>query len=180
MIAIKHITDNRIAVVSPYNTWFISLAKRSAGRWSASDGAWVFPAETIETVRATLRKVYGEDDTPAPRVRLRVKYDGGIDEGGVGTVVVGGRQVARAFHRDSGARLGEDIVVISGGFGSGGSRKNWRVTVNENTVFDVLRLPEPIARRLVDRHPDQFAIVADDGSAIGEDSPDNVVQLRGA
>jgi hypothetical protein len=76
---------------------------------------------------------------------------------------VAGREVARAFGRDSGAKLGPDVVVRAGGFHSGGSRKNWRITVKDGTSFDLLRLPVAMAHRMEDARPDLCRIVPADG-----------------
>lgn len=180
MIEVKPTGDNRVAISSPYNADFVSGAKRLGGKWSSP--YWIFPAEVLTDVRRLLVEVYGEDDrAQAKRVRLRVLVEALIDEGGQGDVVVGGRQLARAYGRDSGAKLGEDIVVLKGGFSSGGSRKNWCITFKVGTVVDILRLPEPKALALVAKFPNHCTIVADDGSTIEEAGTDsNVVQLRGS
>jgi len=186
-IKIVSLTDNRIAVVTPYNADFVRKARLQAGRWGSyrddkgnGSPAWIFPVEQIEAVRQLLRDVYGEDDQDqdsGKKVRLRVQYDRSIDTGGRGDVVVAGRQVARAFGRDSGAKIGEDIVVIKGGFGSGGSIKNWAIHVKTDTVFDLLRIPEPMARRMVAEAGEFCSIVSDDGST-AKQMEDNVIKLR--
>lgn len=162
-IRIAQHADRRIAVTSPYNAEWTRQAKDLAGRWSPDARAWVFPSEQLEAVRALLRAVYGQDDRPTATVRLRVTFLDAMDSGGRGEVVVAGRQIARAFGRDSGARLGEDVVVLAGGFGSGGSIKNWRITWRDGTVFDLLRLPEAMAHAMEDRYPEHCRIVPSDG-----------------
>lgn len=181
-------TASGIAVISPYSTTFVAGARRLAGRWGAvteKDGttnkAWIFPAEVKADVKALLRDTYGEDgETEVPTVRLRVEYHGTVeDAGGSSEVVIGGREVARIFGRDSGARLGANVVLRMGGVGSGGSRKNPRIEVRPETVFDLLRMPRPMADRLVAAHPDCCRIVADDGAELrATDAPDNVIPLR--
>ena len=156
--------EGRFSVQSPYNGAFVRGARALAGQWDADARHWVFPAECIEDVRALLRRVYGEDGAAEiERVRVRVHYTDDLDAGDNGTVVVGGRVIARAFGRDSGAKLGEDIVLRQGGFSSGGSRKNWRIVVRDNTVFDILRLPAPMAHTLEEAYPDNCRIVPADG-----------------
>lgn len=53
-----------------------------------------------------------------------------------------GRPLCRAFGRDSGARIDNDIALISGYATSGGSNKNWATILNEDSV---LRLQVPSA-----------------------------------
>jgi hypothetical protein len=189
-IQIKPTSDHRILVYTPFNKQFVDAARRAGGRWSAQDRAWLFAEELTETVRGLLRHIFGEDDTKAEvaRVRLRCTFEGGEagnrrywpDRGGNLEVVLAGREVARAFHRDSGARLGPDVVLIQGRFNSGGSRANPRITVSDNTVVDLLRVPETMARRMVADHPEHFRIVASDGSEIlAQPEGGNVVPFRG-
>lgn len=154
---------SRIAVYTPYNADFVKQARNAGGKWNNS--AWVFPAEQSEAVRAILRDVYGEDDAPVPTVRLRVlDFNSSVDTGGNKEVVIAGRQIARIFDRDSGARLGPDIVVLKGEFNSGGSRNPPCISAKSDTVFDILRCPEPKARALATSHAKFFRIVADDGT----------------
>jgi hypothetical protein len=165
-ITIKTLDGGRVAVQSPYHAEFVCRSRAMAGKWDASRRAWIFPVEVLEQVRTLLRDTYGRDNQPTDTVRLRVNWDAlpaEGDMGGVDSIVVGGREIARAFGRDSGARIGEDIVVVSGGFGSGGSRKNWRLTCRNNTVFDILRLPVAMAHRLEEHYPEACRIVPPDG-----------------
>lgn len=52
-------------------------------------------------------------------------------------VVFMGVKVAVAFGRDSGARVGYNARMISGGIDSGGSRANWYCIVKEGSVFEL-------------------------------------------
>jgi len=46
-------------------------------------------------------------------------------------------KVAVAFDRDSGAKVGYDVRMISGDIDSGGSRANWYCSVLEGSVFEL-------------------------------------------
>ncbi|MDP2060663.1 MAG: hypothetical protein Q8J97_13055, partial [Flavobacteriaceae bacterium] len=59
-----------------------------------------------------------------------------------GAVSLFGRTIAKAFSRDSGARLGDDVVFISGTYKSGGSVKNWNTDVR-NATFEIHKFPIP-------------------------------------
>jgi hypothetical protein len=52
-------------------------------------------------------------------------------------VVFMGEKVAVAFDRDSGARVGYGVRMISGEIDSGGSRKNWYCVVKAGSVFEL-------------------------------------------
>lgn len=52
-------------------------------------------------------------------------------------VVFMGVKVAVAFNRDSGAKVGYDVRMISGDISSGGSRANWHCRVDQNSVFEL-------------------------------------------
>lgn len=190
---IEPVADNRIAVYSPYTPQFVSAARATGGQWDASIKAWIFPAEATKRVRELLRQIYGTDDqTSAKAVRLRITVPDiytperrmwqGMDESNKPlSIFIGGREIAWAYHRDSGAKIGADIIVLSGGFTSGGSRKNPCCSVKDGTVFDILRLAEPKALELVAEFPEICQIVTDDGDDVSTPvDTDNVVQLRGA
>ena len=46
-------------------------------------------------------------------------------------------KIAVAFGRDSGAKIGYNVKMISGDIDSGGSRINWYCVVRENSVFEL-------------------------------------------
>jgi len=52
-------------------------------------------------------------------------------------VVFMGTKIAVAFDRDSGAKIGYSVRMLSGNIGSGGSRKNWYCYVAEGSVFEL-------------------------------------------
>lgn len=189
-IKITPAKDNRIIVDTPYNAAFVERAKMAGGVWNSANRAWIFPAEQTAAVRSILMDVYGEDDRAADVARVRLRCVCWVqelpygeqawpNEGGALDISLAGRQVARAFGRDSGARPGADVVVVAGGFSSGGSRNNPRLTVKDGTVVDLLRTPETIARRLIASHPHHFRVVADDGAELSPAvDADNVVPFK--
>jgi hypothetical protein len=158
-------TDTQITVTGPYNSEFIAKARRLAGKWHAP--SWVFDIRDENAVRAACLKCYGTDGhtTDLVDVRVTIPHDGRGVGGARGPIELFGRTLARAFGRDSGAKLGDGVVVEAGGFGSGGSMKNWTTTVKDDTVV-VLR---DVSRALVDAHDNDDFIVA----IIGGAAPDN-------
>jgi hypothetical protein len=115
------------------------------GRWSKP--SWVFDVRDEVRVRELCKEVYGTDGTSSDLVTLKVtvsESDSTYDL----SYYVAGRQVARAFDRDGGARLGEDVVVLEGGFYSTGSRKNPALGVKEGTVIEVRDVPRAAVEKL--------------------------------
>lgn len=142
-----------VRVLSPYLQAFVADAKRIGGRWQAP--AWVFDIRDEPRVRELLLKHYGTDGAPAagPTVTLRIVFEPGyyVDQD---AFRVAGRVVAKATGRDSGATLGDGVVLLDGGFNSGGSVKNWLTKVGAHGATVLLRdVPEVWVARLADDLP---------------------------
>jgi hypothetical protein len=139
-------TETAVRVVSPYNANFVASAKSIGGKWSSD--AWVFDIRDEHRVRELCRDIYGDDGLAADLVTLKIEWvkDGFADKG---PITVAGRPIARAFGRDSGAKLAEGIVNLAGEFGSGGSMKNWGTTVDAGTIVLVRDFPRAKAEELV-------------------------------
>jgi len=133
------VNEKHIQVVSPYNPDFPGKARALGGKWKSP--AWVFDIRDEERVRDLCRDVYGEDGRmPVDTVTIRCTATRRRAEG-TGGIFLGGRQLAYATGRDSGARLGGGVIVLEGAFNSGGSVKNWVTQCAEGTVFEVRDLP---------------------------------------
>jgi len=136
-----------LSVHSPYNTEFVAGARKLAGKWDGGSKAWAFDARNEAAIRALLIETYGTDGSViADTVSLRVTYDSNcyISAGGF---ELAGRRIATAFGRDSGARLGEGVVLEYGTFRSGGSVKNWRT---ETGVHGAIVLVHDIPRSAIE------------------------------
>jgi hypothetical protein len=142
------VNGTTVAVKSPYNSEFVTTAKRYGGKWK--NGQWVFDARDEERVRALCQEVYGTDGLSTGLCTIRAKYSGDWhDYADRGPIEIAGRTIARAWGRDSGAKLGEGVVVLEGGFSSGGSMKNWTTRVIGETVVLVRDFPRATAERLI-------------------------------
>lgn len=140
----------QMSVVAPYNCKFVAQAKNWGGRWNPP--AWVFRPQEESRVRALCVDLYGEDGHGAvDTVTLRIEWtqSGSISQE---PIMANGRTIARATGRDSGARMGESIILLSGGFSSGGSVKNWTTTVDAGTVVLVRDFPRACAENLVSKN----------------------------
>lgn len=140
MCRIKAESENgKLFVVSPYEPALPKAAKELGGKWNGA--AWVFDARLAEDVASLYRSVYGEwpgDVQDYVTIRATALIDTYEDKGGI---FLFGRCLARAYGRDSGARLGEGVILREGRFASGGSMKNWTTKVLAGTVVEVMDVP---------------------------------------
>lgn len=133
--------DGKARIYAPYNATFVSRVKLLGGRWIAADRCWSVSEDALEDVRAAMRDIYGRDDHPVSDtadVILRFERD---VEGDKTAVTILGRTVARAFGRDSGAKVGEGVLFLEGEPKSAGSVKNWLTVVPSGCVVKLLRVP---------------------------------------
>jgi hypothetical protein len=78
-----------------------------------------------DRVKAVCRDIYGEDGTPTQIVDVQVSIPAGDDRDK--HLYRAGRLIARSFDRDSGAKMGGGVILLSGDISSGGSRKSYPV-----------------------------------------------------
>ncbi|UKE46243.1 MULTISPECIES: hypothetical protein [Xanthomonas translucens group] len=137
-----------VYVRSPYNSDFVEEAKQDfSGKFIG--GEWVFDIHNEQRVRKALMESYGSDGITTDTCTVRVTLDGG-DDTDCGPITVCGRSIARARGRDSGATLSPGVVIVEGGFTSGGSVRNWTTKVkNGHAVVLIRDFPGVMARRLV-------------------------------
>jgi hypothetical protein len=134
---------SQISVTSPYHPAFVRWAKTRNGRYDKSLNVWRFDARDEADVRKKLVAIYGTDgSTEVDLVDIRITLRGDDDYSRcLDSVYVAGRSVVRAYDRDSGAKLGEGCVLISGRISSGGSRANWTTVVGKGTVLELRDVP---------------------------------------
>lgn len=135
--------DDRAYLETPYNANFVAAVKQIGGAsWDRSRRAWSIPAEAIDQAREIMRRVYGEDDRPStePSVSVKLTFDDRICEWHA-PVTIMGKTIASAWGRDSGARVGDDVVFVEGRPESGGSVKNWYSVVPEGCVVVLHNVP---------------------------------------
>ncbi|MER5973310.1 hypothetical protein ABT112_26890 [Streptomyces sp. NPDC002055] len=138
----------KTTVRSPYDPNWPSSARALGGRWSG--GVWVFDSRDEERVRELAREVYGTDGTPdaggTVTVRISVEDVRGERGGRPATLFRHGRQIATRFGRDEKPRLGDGVVLISGGFqSSAGSHNYLELGPLDDTVVEVRDVPRSVA-----------------------------------
>lgn len=113
------------------NLEFNTAVKALGAKFNGS--TWIAPELAQDEFNA-LNAKYNEDIVA---VELTVSDDNRDRNAWLGTahaVAIGGYVLATAYGRDSGAKLSPGIAVISGGFSSGGSAKNYRCCINGDSV----------------------------------------------
>ena len=134
MATVRTVNINRnesagtVTVQAPYHEGFVGKARNMGGKWQSP--FWVFDIRNEDLVRQACINCYGTDGQGViDTVTLKVSLDSGYYRL-KSAITLCGRTIARAFDRDSGARLGDGIVLLTGGFFSSGSMKNWATEVS--------------------------------------------------
>jgi len=153
-------TDSQIIVVSDYNKKLPEAAKEIGGRWNASSRAWVFDSRVYAEVKSVYESIYGYFDEPPNMVTLIcVAKDNYCQFNSLCGFSLHGRPIASASGRDSGAKTSTGIIVLEGGFDSGGSVKNWKTEVRGGTKIKVLDVPLTLAKEIKDNPPEWIKTV---------------------
>lgn len=135
-------------VETPFRDSTVSKLKSLGGKWSAP--CWVLPAMVRSEVEKYIEKVYGStNNTEDPLVQVDVVFPEGCKDYS-GSLTVGPLTIARAFGRDSGAKLSPGWAQINGGVHSGGSVKNWYATTGKGSSFRAM-IPLSLAKVLQDK-----------------------------
>ena len=137
------VKEGKAYVETPYNKEFVSKIKQIGGaRWNSASRCWMVPEAEIDTVRTYMKEVYGETDLPdeGERITIDVTFDEDVYEWDR-EIVLFGRQLCRAFGRDSGAKVSDGVTLIEGEIGSGGSRNNYNVWAHAGAKFRIRNLP---------------------------------------
>lgn len=132
-VELVHLTEKGLVkVITPYNGHFVAKCRNLRG--SFKDGAWFFDDSIIDIIKEAMIEIYGVDGTkPVEFCTLKVSNFKGSAH--TDAVMLFGRTIAKAFGRDSNAKLGDDIIFVDGSYSSGGSVKNWYTEVNNATFL---------------------------------------------
>lgn len=150
--------ENKICVESPYNPLLPERAKNLGGKWDRSRKVWVYDIENESYVREMYKEMYGEWPGEAVElVDVRVKLNDDILVNR-DSIYFAGRLVARAHGRDSGARLGDGVIVTEKSFTSGGSMKNWCTVGRAGTIFKMREVPRTKVQEEIDKNNGVFEI----------------------
>jgi len=114
-----------------FNSHLVDACRKLGGKWDKGESAWIFSA-IIEDKIEELDILYNSEHI-AVEITAKEKISWCNE-----TVDFLGYTIARAYGRDTGAKLGDDVNQISGKIGSGGSMKNWTTYVTEGSTFRLM------------------------------------------
>ena len=166
-ISLKTI-GNTIQVKTQFNPKFANAASKIGGKFDYSAKAWNFDDRNIDLVKSTLLDIFGTDGCNQSVVDVEITVKQKII-GEQAPIYLGGRIIAQARGRDSGAKIGEGVVFIEKSPSSGGSVKNWLTKVDEGSIFKILDLYEGALKFLDNDESIEYKIIS-------KKSPQNELQ----
>lgn len=133
------ITEEKIFVVTPFDSDLPRRFRNLKGRWESP--AWEFKndPDILKGIQGILLDVFGWDGT-GPTRTVKIRTTETHRRRGL-PVTLAGFALAEARGRDSGARTGQEVTLLSGRIGSGGSVKNWESVVYADTEFKIEGFP---------------------------------------
>ncbi len=133
----------RFEMYTPYSKSFISKIKTiGSAKWNPEKRCWTVKEEDQKKAKEILLSVYGEDGETA-QTTYYMKFECTEDYNvWCDSARLCGKIVARATGRDSGAKVGEDVVLEKGTFTSGGSAKNWETQIEKGAIFTLKHVPK--------------------------------------
>ena len=153
-------TSSHVLVTSPFHPDFPREARRLGGKWNSP--VWQFDVRDEQRVREMCQRIYGTDGTAAAgdlvTLRCRIAENRYWDAPRQG-LYVAGRCVARATGRDSGAHLGDGVVLLEGTITSGGSMKNWNTIARGPVLLEIRDVPRPAALAAIADPPDSDLVI---------------------
>ena len=122
---------------TPYSKLFVTEIKSIGGaKWKAEKSCWTIPTDALDIAKEIMMRIYGEDgDKKQPTLTVRITLEKAQYGEYCGSYTLLGKTVARALGRDSGAKIGEDVIFEVGKPTSGGSAKNWYAVVPMGSII---------------------------------------------
>ena len=160
MPAIKvEMKGNKAYIKSPYNANFVSRIKLMGGKWNMDSRRWEIKADALGAAREIMMDIYGETDQEpaAETVTLVIEFSKDVI-GRCEPISIAGKTIARAFGRDSGAKIGDDAAFISGEPRSDGSARNWTTVIPAGCVVEVYNVPKSKADEFVSASDPRYTI----------------------
>lgn len=111
-----------------FNQDLVDDCRNMGGKWDPGSQTWVFSDLVADRVEE-LDAIYNSDLVP-----VEITAIDEISEWHA-PVRFMGYAIAKAWGRDSGAKLGDDVSQMNGSIDSGGSVKNWHTRVSKGSVF---------------------------------------------
>jgi len=120
-----------------YNQDLVEQCRALGGQWDSDENCWVMSDIVADKVEE-LDDIYNSDLIPI-EISVAPDSDGDKNEicGHASAVRFLGYTIARATGRDSGAKMGDNVSFIKGTYRSGGSVKNWKTVVSDDSVVRI-------------------------------------------
>jgi hypothetical protein len=113
-------------------------------KWDSTLKGWKLSTDYKDEVRKILLDYYGTDGSFSEKIvniELLANQEIKMPQK---PVLFAGKNIAQAFNRDSGARVGQNVALIGGDISSGGSSKNWETIVEKGSRFKVMHVNEQL------------------------------------
>jgi hypothetical protein len=111
-----------------YNVLLVEKCRNLGGRWDKEGCVWVF-SSIVEDKVLELDELFNSEI-----LNIEVEVLNSVEQE-TGAYCLFGMTIARAFDRDSGAKLCEGVALISGEVRSNGSRKYWYTEICKNSTL---------------------------------------------
>lgn len=141
-------TGGALEVRSPYSKAFTSFGHERGGKWSDGKKAWLFDPRDEFAVRSAMCDIYGTDDyESAEKIDLRLHLDK-MNCYRTQRLWAVGREIANRRYSDYRVDLGDDVVVIAGGFPrTSPERRSVVLGPEDGTILEVRSVPVGILRK---------------------------------
>lgn len=108
-------TKAGIEMETPYNAAFVLGVKKISGKYNQDTKVWTVPSSLEGAARALLVETFGTDGSaPVEMVDLAVEVINGPWYADCSPIYLGPIEVARAWGRDSGAKLADGVALLAG------------------------------------------------------------------
>jgi len=122
-------TDKIVTLKSHvYNDLLVASCRNLGGKWDTEAATWVF-SSLVEQEVDDLDRLFNED-----LIIINIESLTDISSSRCPVYFLG-YTIARAFGRDSGAKLADKVIMLDGNISSGGSVKNWFTKISEGSKF---------------------------------------------
>jgi len=125
--------EEKLQIYTPYNKNFVSDLKQSVSTAKWSGSCWEVSIEAKELIDGLLKEHYGYNPGQ-PKVKIEITAKEEIEEM-TGSVNFAGCPVAYARGRDTGAKVCDGIIKMSGNIRSGGSARYYKTIVEKGATF---------------------------------------------
>lgn len=144
--------STKLQLKTPYTPDLPAKCRAIGGKWGSGDKAWYFDTRDADRVRALCVQAFGIDPLAEPDeqpelVTVRLNMDAFNTR--AAELWLFGREIVSQPSRDGRTRLGENVVIVSGGFLGGGSRANPAMNAKDGTVLEVRDVPRQLAEEQI-------------------------------